>query len=591
MPLIICKAYSFLGNKCRITISATKRLNLCLQYIAIHTMKRYKKLIIITAVGIMSMGIFAFTNTSYFEVTKNLDIFTTLYKELNTYYVDTLNPEKLMRAGTVEMLGELDPYTDYIPEEDMDDYRMQTTGKYGGIGAVIGTRAEWVIVTEPYEGFPAQKSGLIAGDRIIEVDGKSAKNFKTDQVSAMLKGKPGTEVTVKIKRPNATGGDDDLIVKMIREEIKIKNVPYYGMVDDHIGYIRLSNFTERAGQEVRNALQALEAKGKLKGIILDLRGNPGGLLHEAINVSNVFIDKNIEVVSTKGKIPEWNKSFYSLNDAADLKTPMVVLADGGSASASEIVSGSLQDLDRAVVLGQKTFGKGLVQSTRSLPYGAKLKITTAKYYIPSGRCIQALNYAERNEDGSVKRVPDSLKVAFKTKNGRTVYDGGGIDPDITVEPERLANITISLLTKNHLFEYATEYRIKHKKIADAKVFTLTDAEYNEFVAWVSKKEYDYNTRSEKILEELKATAEKEHYYDAIKTDLDSLKQTMMHDKQRDLEKQKPQIKSLLEEEISSRYYYNTGRTETSLKSDNELKKAIEALKDEKKINEILAKKQ
>lgn len=560
---------------------------------AIDTMKRYKKLIIVAAVGVLSMGIFAFTanTSSYFEVTKNLDIFTTLYKELNTFYVDTLNPEKLMRAGTVEMLSELDPYTDYIPEEDMDDYRMQTTGKYGGIGAVIGTRAEWVIVTEPYEGFPAQKSGLLAGDKIIDVDGKNAKNFKTDQVSAMLKGKPGTEVVVKIKRPNAAGGEDDLTIKMVREEIKIKNVPYYGTVDDHIAYIRLSNFTERAGQEVKNALQAMEAKGKLKGIILDLRGNPGGLLHEAINVSNVFIDKNIEVVATKGKIPEWNKSFYSLNDPNDLKTPMVVLADGGSASASEIVSGSLQDLDRAVILGQKTFGKGLVQSTRSLPYGAKLKITTAKYYIPSGRCIQAINYAERNEDGSVKRVPDSLKAAFKTKNGRTVYDGGGIDPDITVEPERLANITISLLTKNHIFEYATDYRVKHKKIADAKDFTLTDAEYAEFVAWVSKKEYDYSTRSEKILEELKKTAEKEHYYDAIKADLDSLGKTMMHDKQRDLEKQKAQVKSLLEEEIASRYYYNTGRTEASLKSDNELKKAIEALKDEKKINEILAKKQ
>lgn len=559
---------------------------------AYNTMKRYKKAVIITVVGVMSMGIFAFTAIEKdFEIKKNLDIFYTLYNELNTYYVDTLSPDKLMRAGTVEMLGELDPYTDYIPEEDMDAYREQTTGKYGGIGAVIGTRGEWVIVTDPYEGFPAQKSGLKAGDRIIEVDGKSAKNYKTEQVSGMLKGKPGTEVTVKIKRPNAAGTEDDLTVKIVREEIKIKNVSYYGVVEGNIGYIRLSQFTERAGQEVRNALMDMEAKGKLKGIILDLRGNPGGLLHEAINVSNVFIDKNIEVVATKGKIPEWNKSFYSLNDPADLKTPMVVLADGGSASAAEIVSGSLQDLDRAVVLGQKTFGKGLVQSTRSLPYGAKLKITTAKYYIPSGRCIQAINYAERNEDGSVKRVPDSLKAAFKTRNGRTVYDGGGIDPDIAVEPERLANITISLLTKNHLFEYATQYYLKHKKIGEAKTFTLSDAEYAEFVAWVSKKEYDYTTRSEKVLEDLKKTAEKEHYLSEIESDLDSLKKTMMHDKQRDLEKQKPQIKSLLEEEIVGRYYYNTGRAEATLKSDNELKAAIATLKDEKKMNEILAKKQ
>jgi carboxyl-terminal processing protease len=553
-------------------------------------MTRFKKICIVAVVAVLAFTAFAFTNTSYFEVTKNLDIFATLYKELNTYYVDTLNPEKLMHSGINEMLESLDPYTDYIPEEEMDDYRLQTTGRYGGIGAIIGTRGDWVIITEPYEGFPADKVGLRAGDRVIEVDGKSAKNFKTEQVSAMLKGKPGTEVTLKIMRPNKNGGEDEMNVKMVREEIKIKNVPYYGMVDDKIGYIRLGNFTERAGAEVKNALTALEAKGKLKGVILDLRGNPGGLLNEAINVANVFIDKNIEVVSTKGKIDEWNKAFFSLNEPIDLKVPMAVLTDGGSASASEIVSGSLQDLDRAVIIGQKTFGKGLVQSTRSLPFGAKLKITTAKYYIPSGRCIQAINYAERNEDGSVKRIPDSLKVAFKTRNGRTVFDGGGIDPDITLEPEKLANITFSLLTKNHIFDYATEYRMKHDNIGDAKKFTLSDADYNDFVTWVSKKDYDYTTRSEKILEDLKATAEKEHYMDIIKTDLDTLKKTMMHDKKNDLIKEKAQIKSMLEEEITSRYYLNTGRTEASIKSDKEILKAVDALKDEKKISDILAKK-
>jgi carboxyl-terminal processing protease len=552
-------------------------------------MNRYKKWIIGGVAGVMLVTTLAFTTSSYFEVTKNLDIFTTLYKELNTYYVDTLNPEKLMHAGIDDMLGNLDPYTDYIPEENMDDYRLQTTGRYGGIGAVIGTRNEWVIVTEPYEGFPAAKAGLQAGDKIIEVDGKSAKNYKTDQVSAMLKGKPGTEVEVKIKRPDKDGNENEMTVKMVREEIKIKNVPYYGMLDKNIGYIRLGSFTERAGAEVRMALQQLEAGGNLKGVVFDLRGNPGGLLNEAINVANVFIDKNIEVVSTKGKIDDWNKAFFSENDPVDLKVPMVVLADGGSASAAEIVSGSLQDLDRAVIVGQKTFGKGLVQSTRSLPFGAKLKVTTAKYYIPSGRCIQAINYAERNEDGSVKRIPDSLKVAFKTRNGRTVYDGGGIDPDITIEPERLTNITISLLTKNLIFDYATEYHAKHPKIAAAKDFVLTDAEYNQFIAWLSKKDYDYTTRSEKVLEDLSKTAEKEHYYDEIKDDLDSLKKTMMHDKGNDLVKEKPQVKSLLEEEIASRYYMNTGRSEASLKYDTEVAKAIEVLKDPKRVNTILAK--
>lgn len=554
-------------------------------------MTRLKKYTLIGAILVMAFIPIAFTSSpSYFEITKNLDIFTTLYKELNTFYVDTLNPEKLMQSGIHGMLESLDPYTDYIPEEDMDDYRQQTTGRYGGIGAVIGTRGEWVTVTEPYEGFPADKAGLRAGDKIIEVNGKNAKNYRTDQVSAMLKGKPGTEVNVKFKRVMADGSETEMSVKMIREEIKIKNVPYYGMVDDKVGYIQLSGFTDKAGAEVKNALLALESKGKLNGVILDLRGNPGGLLHEAINVANVFVDKNIDIVYTKGKIDEWNKNFPSLNDPVDLKIPVVVLADGGSASAAEIVSGSLQDLDRAVVMGQKTFGKGLVQSTRSLPFNAKLKITTAKYYIPSGRCIQAINYAERNEDGSVKRIPDSLKVAFKTKHGRTVYDGGGIDPDIAVEPEKLTPITISLITKNLIYDYANEYRAKHEKIGPAGSFKLSDAEYADFITWVGKKDYDYTTRSEKILNDLKTTAEKEKYYDAVKDDYEAMKKTMIHDKQRDLEKEKTQIKSLLEEEIVARYYLNTGRIQAALTNDTELKKAIELLNDGKKVTEILSKK-
>ncbi|MES2619920.1 MAG: S41 family peptidase [Bacteroidota bacterium] len=554
-------------------------------------MRKLKKIVVVGVIALVVGLSVAFTSTpSYFEITKNLDIFTTLYKELNTYYVDTLNPEKLMQSGIRNMLESLDPYTDFIPEEDMDDYRMQTTGKYGGIGAIIGTRGEWVMVTEPYEGFPADKSGLRAGDKIIEVDGKTAKNYKTDQVSAMLKGKPGTEVIVKLKRLQADGSEAEMMVKMIRQEIKVKNVPYFGMASDKIGYIRLSGFTERAGAEVKNALQVLEARGKLDGVILDLRGNPGGLLNEAVNVANVFVDRNKEIVSTKGKMDEWNKSFPTLNDPVDLKIPVVVLADGGSASAAEIVAGALQDLDRAVIIGQKTFGKGLVQSTRSLPFNAKLKVTTAKYYIPSGRCIQAINYAERNEDGSVKRVPDSLKVAFKTKySGRTVYDGGGIDPDIAREPEKFSNIAFSLLTKNHIFDYATEYRAKHDKIGSAKAFQLGEDGYADFVTWVSKKEYDYSTRSEKVFEQLKAAAEKENYYEAIKDDLEKLNKTMMHDKAHDLEKEKVQIKSLLEEEIVSRYYLNTGRVETSFRSDNELKAALDVIKDETQMKDILAK--
>lgn len=553
-------------------------------------MQSRKKTILTATVAVIAFVSLAFTHVSFFEITKNLDIFSTLYKELNTYYVDTLNADKLMQAGAVAMLEDLDPYTDFIPEEDMDEYRIQTTGKYGGIGAIIGTRGEWVMVTEPYEGCPAAKAGLRAGDKIIEVNGKSAKNYKTDEVSAMLKGKPGTNVDIKIKRLQADGSEAELMVTLTREEIKIKNVPYYGLVDEKIGYIRLSNFTDRAGAEVKLALQSMEGKEKLKGVILDLRGNPGGLLNEAINVANVFVDRNIEIVSTRGKMSEWNKAFFTTNDPTDTKLPVVVLADGGSASASEIVSGSLQDLDRAVIIGQKTYGKGLVQSTRPLPFGAKLKITTAKYYIPSGRCIQAINYAERNEDGSVKRIPDSLKVAFKTRNGRTVYDGGGIDPDVATDPEKLANITISLVTKSLMFDYANEYRAKHEKISSAKSFALTDAQYEDFMKWLNKKEYDYTTRSEKLLEELKTVAEKENYYTTVADDFDAMKKSMTHDKQNDLLKEKQQIKSMLEEEISSRYYLNTGRIENSIGHDNEIKKAVEVLRDEKQMKQILAKK-
>ena len=553
-------------------------------------MKRSKKIVVIVCIMAVAFVPIAFTNSSYFEITKNLDIFTTLYKELNTYYVDTLNPEKLMHAGINQMLDGLDPYTDFIPESELDDYRTQTTGQYGGIGAVIGTRGDYVIVSEPYEGFPADKAGLRAGDQIMSIDGKDAKNYKTDQVSAMLKGKPNTEVVVKIRRRVKGDKDEDFTVKMVREEIKIKNVPYFGMLNDHIGYIRLGGFTERAGAEVKNALESLETNNHIKGVVFDLRGNPGGLLNEAINVANVFVDKSLQIVSTKGKIEEWNKAFFTLTDPVDLKRPMVVLADGGSASAAEIVSGSLQDLDRAVIIGQRTFGKGLVQSTRSLPYNAKLKITTAKYYIPSGRCIQALNYAERNSDGSAVRTADSLKVAFKTKNGRKVMDGGGIDPDISIEPEKYARITISLITKNLISDYATDYRMDHDKIGSPATFALTDAEYTDFVNWVSKKDYDYTTRSEKLLDEFKTAAEKEKYYDVVKDDYDAMKKTMMHDKANDLIKEKTQIKSILEEEIAARYYLNPGRIQASFKNDIEIKKALEVLDDDKKIKEILAKK-
>jgi carboxyl-terminal processing protease len=551
-----------------------------------------KKIIVVSLFAISAfVGLTAFSvNGSFFEISKNLDIFTTLYKELNTYYVDELNPERLMQAGIDEMCSSLDPYTDYISEENMADYRTQTTGRYGGIGAIIGTRGEWVTITDPYEGFPAAKAGLRAGDKIISIDGKIAQKLNSDDVSRMLKGKAGTNVVVKIARLQADGKEKEMDVTLTREEIKIKNVPYYGTIGKDIGYIRLTGFTEKAGNEVRNALNLLIAKNKIKGLVLDLRGNPGGLLNEAINVANVFVDRNTEIVSTKGKTEDQNKQYATLNESVDTKLPITVLVDGGSASAAEIVTGSLQDLDRAVVIGQRTYGKGLVQSTHSLPYNAKLKITTAKYYIPSGRCIQAINYADRGEDGSVKRKADSLKVAYKTKGGRTVYDGVGIDPDIKIEPERLNPIGIALIQKNLMFDFATEYRAKHEAIGSAKNFELTDKEYDEFVAFVTKQDFTYTTRSEKIIEELKNTAEKEKAFASIANDYETMKKAVIHDKKQDLYKEKKQIKGILEEEIASRYTLGAGRIEASFKNDEEIKKATELLNDESKLRALLSKK-
>ena len=551
-----------------------------------------KKFIVLTFISVsLFVGLTAFTNTaSFFEVSKNLDIFTTLFRELNTYYVDEIKPDQLIQAGVDEMCNSLDPYTDYITEENMADYRTQTTGRYGGIGAIIGTRGEWVTITDPYDGFPAAKAGLRAGDKIISIDNKPAKKLASDDVSHMLKGKAGTNVVVKISRLGADGKEVEQTFSLTREEIKIKNVPYYGTISKEIGYIRLTGFTEKASTEVRNALNILINKDKIKGLVLDLRGNPGGLLNEAINIANVFVDKNVEIVSTKGRTEEQNKQYPTLNDPVDTKIPMTILVDGGSASAAEIVTGSMQDLDRAVVIGQRTYGKGLVQSTHPLPFNAKLKITTAKYYIPSGRCIQAINYADRAADGSVKRKADSLKVAFKTLGGRTVYDGVGIDPDIKMEAEKLSQIAIALITKNLIFDYATQYRAKNEAIGSAKNFQLLDKDYDEFVAYVNKQGFTYETRSEKLIDQLKATAEKENAFASIASDYETMKKAMEHDKTKDLYKEKKQIKAILEVEIASRYTLNAGRTEAAFKNDEEILKAIEVLSDQAKLNSILKKK-
>ncbi|TAE90170.1 MAG: S41 family peptidase, partial [Bacteroidetes bacterium] len=398
-------------------------------------------------------GLFSFNNasTNYFEISKNLDIFATLFREVNTYYVDDVDAGKLMKKAIDEMLESLDPYTNYISEAEAEDFRFQMTGQYGGIGSLVGTKGDYIVITDPYEGYPAQKSDLRAGDVLLEIEGKSTKGKSTSDISKLLKGQPGTQVKLLIKRE----GEGELLKVVTREEIQLKNVPYYGMVSDNTGYIRLASFTQNAGKEVHDAMVELKKNAALKHVILDVRGNPGGLLHESINIVNVFIPTGQEVVSTKGKVQEWDKSYKSLNQPVDVEIPLVVLTNRGSASASEIVSGSIQDLDRGVVIGQKTFGKGLVQSTRPLTYNSQLKVTTAKYYTPSGRCIQALDYSHRNPDGSVGNVPDSLKKVFKTKGGRKVLDGGGVDPDIATKQNNYSKITESLLTNYLIFDYAT----------------------------------------------------------------------------------------------------------------------------------------
>jgi carboxyl-terminal processing protease len=548
-------------------------------------MKKNVKKIAFFIVLVASVTLVAFNrpDDKYFEIAKNIDIFASLFKEVNAYYVDEVNPNRVMKKGIDAMLESLDPYTNYIPEDEIEDFRTMTTGQYGGIGAVIGKRNDKPIILMPYEGFPAHKSGLMIGDEIVSVDGIEVTNKATSDISKLLKGQSNTQVKVVVKR---LGAPEKFEVVLTREKIKIDNVPYYGMVNDNTGYIKLSDFTSNASKEVKKALIELKEKGA-KNMILDLRDNPGGLLSEAINISNLFIPKDREIVRTKGKIAEWNKIYNALNAPVDTEIPLVVLTSNRSASASEIVSGVIQDYDRGVLIGERTYGKGLVQATRPLTYNSQLKITTAKYYTPSGRCIQAIDYSHRNEDGSVGKIPDSLRVAFKTKNGRVVYDGGGITPDIEVEDRVIAPITSSLISKGLLFDYAGTYVLKHKKIKSAKEFELSDAEYQDFVKWLADKEYDYSTKVENTLEDLVNYSKKEKYYDAIKPQVESLKAQISHNKEKDLLTFKDEIREYLEEEIVSRYYLQKGMVEASFDDDEDVMAAIKIFNNPSEFKKIL----
>ena len=544
-----------------------------------NKMSKKIKIFVVSCVVILSS--FSFTD-SYFEIAKNLDIFTTVYRELNNYYVDETDPGKLMKTAIDKMLKSLDPYTNYIPESEIEDFQFMTTGQYGGIGAVITKRKDYVFISEPYKGFPAQKAGLIAGDKILEIDGESAKGKNTEEVSKALKGQPNTDVELLIERPYMK---EPFTVNFKRQKISVKSVPYFSYVDDGIGYIKLRSFTRDCSKDIKEALLDLKKQGELRGLILDLRGNPGGLLNESVSIVNLFVEKGQEVVSTKGKIESWDKVYKASRSPIDLETPIVVLINQSSASASEIVAGAIQDLDRGIVIGKRSFGKGLVQQTKKLSYNSQLKLTVAKYYIPSGRCIQALDYSNRNEDGSVGKVPDSLMTAFKTKNGRTVYDGGGIKPDVEVEQDDISNLIISLIQERLFFDYATYF--KHSNASLDSSFTMNDKDFNSFVNFLSDKSYDYKTETEKALEELKSTSENENYFEFIESKFLDLSNEFEINKKNDLNRNKDIIKEILSEEIVSRYYFQEGRIRTSLKYDKEVQEAIKYLAQQNLYDSVL----
>jgi carboxyl-terminal processing protease len=527
----------------------------------------------------------AAANDQGFEILKNLDIYSMMIKELNINYVDQINPGELTKTGIDAMLESLDPYTNYITESEIEDYKFITTGQYGGIGALIHQQGEYVVISEPYEGSPAQKSDLRAGDKVLEINGQSAKGKSYSDVSAILKGAAGTSITIKVLRD---GESQPIEKKIDREIIKIDNIPYSGIVGNNTGYIKLTSFTQNAGTEVRQAFLKLKEKNELNGLIIDLRGNGGGLLNESVDIVNIFVDKGQEVVTTKGKLPDKNHTYKTMNSPVDPNLPLIILVDSQSASASEILSGSIQDLDRGVVVGQRTFGKGLVQNVIPLSFNAQMKVTVAKYYIPSGRCIQAIDYSHKNNEGSFSKIPDSLISAFKTKNGRTVYEGRGINPDIKTKPFSYSNIALTLFSKYLIFDYATKFRREVPEIPPPDQFVLTDAQFDDFMKFISDKNYEYTTRTEKALEELKKNAEKEHYFNAIKSEYDALKTQMTNDKKGDLIKHKEQIKELLRLEIVTRYYFQKGRIIASLKSDTDIQEAIKILDNGTMYKSILA---
>jgi len=533
---------------------------------------------------ILSIPNISFTQSTGFEVLKNLEIMDQIFEHLELYYVDNPETGKVSKAAIDAMLKDLDPYTVYYHESNIEDYRLLTTGQYGGLGAQIRKMGDYVVVSEVYEGNPAQKGGIMAGDRILSIEGKSMINKSTDEVSTAMKGPKGTTISVEIDRPN----EGKKILSLTRDEIKLPDVPYSGIIKDKVGYIKLNSFTQTAHSDVLKAFKKLKAEG-MEQLILDLRGNGGGLLMEAVKIVNMFVPKNQTVVTTKGRIDEENKVYKALDEPTDISIPLVVLIDEGSASASEIVSGSLQDLDRSVIVGATSFGKGLVQRTYDLKYGSKVKLTIAKYYTPSGRCVQRLEYYDKKDNEKPSEIADSLIKTFKTTNGRNVIDGRGIEPDEKTGDETMSNFTRALVLNNVIFNYATEFRQKNASISSADKFKLSDNDISEFKNFVLKQEFSYTSSSEELLKKLKETIEKEGDYEALKSEIESMISKVKVSKDKDFEKAKNEIINLLEVEIVSRYFYENGRIINSFTSDKSIVKSIEILQNKSQYNGILKK--
>ena len=526
-------------------------------------------------------------NDRSFQIAKNLDVFNSIVKELEMFYVDTIDADKTIREGINAMLYSLDPYTVYYPEDDQSELEQMVKGTYGGIGSVItwNSKRKLSMIAEPYEGMPADKAGLKVGDILLEIDGQDLAGKNNAEVSEMLRGQIGTTFRLKVERP---GEKKPLEFEIVRGSIQLPLIPYYNILPGtQTGYINLTSFSGNPSNEFKQAFLDLKKRGAT-ALVIDLRNNGGGLLDEAVEIANFFVPRGKTLVTTRGKIKQAENTYKTLREPLDLDMPLAVLVNSSTASAAEILAGSLQDLDRAVIVGTRTYGKGLVQTTRPLPYGGQMKVTTSKYYIPSGRCVQAIDYAHRNEDGSVGRIPDSLTTVFHTAAGREVRDGGGVTPDVSVKQEKLPNILFYLISENLIFDYATQYCLKHPSIAPAEDFSVTDADYADFKEMVKQADFKYDQQTEKMLKSLKEMAEFEGYLENAAPEFEALEKKLKHDLDRDLDYFAKDIKTLIAVEIVKRYYYQRGSIIEQLKDDEDLKSALSILSDPARYRSILS---